>query len=126
MIYEKKCGVPRFESTEIFSKNKDYVTLIPVINEGERIYKELLRAYKADISDYTDIVICDGGSTDGSIDRDKLRKLNVNTILVKRDIGKQGAQLRMGIWWALERGYKGIITIDGNNKDSIEDIPAFI
>ena len=57
MIYEKKCGVPRFESTEIFSKNKDYVTLIPVINEGERIYKELLRAYKADISDYTDIVI---------------------------------------------------------------------
>lgn len=126
MIYEKKCGVPRFESTEIFSKNKDYVTLIPVINEGERIYKELLRAYKADISDYTDIVICDGGSTDGSIDRDKLRKLNVNTILVKRDIGKQGAQLRMGIWWALEREYKGIITIDGNNKDSIEDIPAFI
>ena len=32
----------------------------------------------------------------------------------------------MGIWWALERDYKGIITIDGNNKDSIEDIPKFI
>ena len=26
----------------------------------------------------------------------------------------------MGFWWALERGYEGIITIDGNNKDSIE------
>ena len=32
----------------------------------------------------------------------------------------------MGIWWALQRGYKGIITIDGNNKDSIEDVPCFI
>jgi hypothetical protein len=32
----------------------------------------------------------------------------------------------MGIWWALQRGYKGIITIDGNNKDSIEDVPRFI
>lgn len=25
-----------------------------------------------------------------------------------------------------QRGYKGIITIDGNNKDSIEDVPNFI
>lgn len=32
----------------------------------------------------------------------------------------------MGMWWALQRGYKGIITIDGNNKDSIEDVPHFI
>ncbi len=32
----------------------------------------------------------------------------------------------MGIWWAPRRGYKGIITIDGNNKDSIEDVPCFI
>ena len=32
----------------------------------------------------------------------------------------------MGIFWALERGYEGIITIDGNNKDSIEDVPSFI
>ena len=55
-----------------------------------------------------------------------MKALNVNTLLVKQDIGKQGAQLRMGIWWALDRSYKGIITIDGNNKDSIEDVPHFI
>jgi dolichol-phosphate mannosyltransferase len=45
---------------------------------------------------------------------------------VKKDTGKQGAQLRMGMWFALERGYDGVMTIDGNNKDSIEDIPKFI
>lgn len=32
----------------------------------------------------------------------------------------------MGIWWALQRGYKGVATIDGNNKDSIEDVLKFV
>ena len=126
MIYEKKNGVPKFECIEYAEKTKDYVVLIPIINEGERIIKELKRAYKYQIADYADIVICDGGSTDGCTEEKRLRQLRVNTLLVKQDAGKQGAQLRMGIWWALQRGYKGIITIDGNNKDSIEDVPRFI
>lgn len=125
MIYEKQSGVPRFECTEYNDKSKDYVVLIPIINEGDRIHKELYRAKKHGVSSFADIVICDGGSTDGCADEKKLRKLDVNTLLTKQDVGKQGAQLRMGIWWALQRGYKGIITIDGNNKDSIEDVPKF-
>lgn len=126
MIYEKRIGVPKFECTEYKEKTKDYVVLIPIINEGDRIHKELLRAKQYQVSNHADIVICDGGSTDGCTNEEKLKELDVNTLLVKQDAGKQGAQLRMGIWWALERGYKGIITIDGNNKDSIEDVPRFI
>lgn len=126
MFHNPKPGVPAFQCTEYQEKTKDYVLLIPIINEGDRILKELKRAYKYNVSDYADIVICDGGSTDGCTEEKKLRKLKVNTLLVKQDAGKQGAQLRMGFWWALERGYRGIITIDGNNKDSIEDVPRFI
>ncbi len=126
MIYEKQTGIPKFQSDEYHGKKKNYVVLIPIINEGERIEKELEKAQQHKISDYADIVICDGGSTDGCTEEIKLRQLDVNTLLVKQDVGKQGAQLRMGIWWALNRGYKGVITIDGNNKDSIEDIPKFI
>lgn len=126
MNYEKRQGVPRFECFEYRERQSEYCVLIPIINEGNRIHRELIRAYRANISSYADLVLCDGGSTDGSIEEKKLRKLNINTLLVKRDIGKQGAQLRMGIWWALQRGYQGILTIDGNNKDSIEDIPKFI
>lgn len=126
MIYERQTGVPKFECTEYEKKTKDYVVLIPIINEGDRIIKELDRASRNHVSDYADIVICDGGSTDGCTEETTLKRLNVNTLLVKQDAGKQGAQLRMGIWWALERGYQGIITIDGNNKDSIEDVPRFI
>lgn len=126
MVYEKQVGVPKFECIEYSERKKDYVVLIPIINEGERIIKELTRATENKVSDYADIVICDGGSTDGCTEESKLKELHVNTLLVKQDAGKQGAQLRMGIWWALERGYKGIITVDGNNKDSIEDVPHFI
>ena len=126
MIYQKQQGVPEFNCTEYREKSKDYVVLIPIINEGDRIIKELKRAYKYKVAEYVDIAICDGGSTDGCTEEVRLRKLKVNTLLVKMDTGKQGAQLRMGIWWALQRGYKGIITIDGNNKDSIEDVPRFI
>lgn len=126
MIFEKQDGVPKFDCSEYQEKCKAYVVLIPIINEGDRIIQELERAKAHNISSYADIVICDGGSTDGCTEEVRLRSLDVNTLLVKKDAGKQGAQLRMGIWWALERGYKGIITIDGNNKDSIEDVPRFI
>ncbi len=126
MIYERQCGVPKFRSEIFCHKRREYALLIPVINEGTRIQKELSRGKKYSISAYVDIIICDGGSSDESMDIDKLKRLDVNSILVKEDIGRQGAQLRMGIWWALERGYKGIITIDGNNKDSIEDVPRFV
>ena len=126
VVCERQNGVPRFECSEYEKKSKEYVVLIPIINEGDRIHMELSRAKNHSVSEYADIVICDGGSTDGCTDESILRKLDVNTLLVKRDTGKQGAQLRMGIWWALNRGYIGIITIDGNNKDSIEDVPHFI
>jgi glycosyltransferase involved in cell wall biosynthesis len=126
MIYEKQLGVPKFECMEYAEKTSDYCVLIPIINEGDRIHKELERAKNNKITSVADIIICDGGSKDGSTAAEQLQNLQVNTLLVKQDSGKQGAQLRMGIWWALQRGYKGIITIDGNNKDSIEDIPRFI
>lgn len=126
MRYEKQQGVPEFDCYEFFDKQNDYVLLIPVINEGDRIRAQLRRACNYGVSSHADIVICDGGSTDGSTGENILKSYSVNTLLIKRDVGKQGAQLRMGIWWALRRGYKGIITIDGNNKDSIEDVPRFI
>ncbi|MBP6127926.1 glycosyltransferase family 2 protein [Flavobacterium sp.] len=119
-------GVPKFLSTEIEERKTKYCLCIPIINEGERIHKQLQRAQQHGIDKLVDIIICDGDSTDGSTDSMQLKTLGVNTLLTKKDTGKQGAQLRMGFWFALARGYEGIITIDGNNKDSIESVPLFI
>lgn len=126
MLYEKQSGVPRFRADVFKEKLSDYVLLIPVINEGERIARELARAKENNIDKLVDIVVCDGGSTDNSLNEDKIKKLGVNSLLTKMDSGRQGAQLRMGIFWSLARKYQGILTIDGNDKDSIEDIPRFI
>ena len=119
-------GVPDYQGIEFNGKSSDYCLLIPVINEGARILTELGRAQRAGIDKLCDIVLCDGGSTDGSMKPETLQLYNVNTLLVKTGPGKQGAQLRMGIYFALQRDYKGILTIDGNNKDSIEDVPRFL
>ena len=116
----------RYTVAEFAPRRSDYCLLIPVINEGARILTELGRAQKAGVDRAADIILCDGGSTDGSMNPDTLKLYGVNTLLVKRSAGKQGAQLRMGLHFALNRGYKGVLTIDGNNKDSIEDVPRFV
>lgn len=126
MNYVNIDGVPDFHSEEYSNKLTKYCVCIPVINEGQRIEKELMRARNYGVDSVADIIICDGGSTDGSTDSEKLKMYGVNTLLVKDGKGKQSAQLRMGFWWALGRGYEGIITIDGNNKDSIENASDFI
>jgi len=124
MTYENVSGVPNFTSREFAPRNTKYCLLIPIINENGRITAELQTAKKHGVDKQCDIIICDGGSTDGCTN--DLAELGINTLLVKLGPGRQGAQLRMGLWFALERGYAGFITIDGNNKDSIEDVPAFI
>lgn len=119
-------GVPDFIQTDFFEKKSDYCLLIPVINENGRLAAELARAKAAGIAGLVDIAVCDGGSTDGSTAHGALQAAGVRSLLVKTGPGRQGAQLRTGIWWALGQGYEGILTIDGNNKDSIENIPRFI
>ena len=126
--YERKDlnGVPDFTAAEFEGRRSDYCLLIPVINEGARILTELGRAQTAGIDRVCDIVICDGGSTDGSMKHDTLQLYHVNTLLTKTGPGRQGAQLRMGLHFALARGYAGILTVDGNDKDSIESVPLFL
>lgn len=126
MLFEGIKGVPDFEVHEFSRKKNKYCLCIPVLNENGRIHLELQRAKNASIDQLIDIIICDGGSTDGSLDEKRLVELNVNSLLHIKGDGKLSGQLRMGFWWALTRDYGGIVTIDGNNKDSIESIPFFI
>lgn len=120
----KKWQVPSYEKIEIKPKKNKYCVCIPIINEGDRILRQLdrLKPFSSDI----DILILDGGSTDGSTEIDKLKERGVRSLLVKTGPGKLSAQLRMGYSYALEEGYEGIITVDGNGKDNVEAIPSFI
>ena len=54
------------------------------------------------------------------------RVIGVRGLLVKTAPGKLSAQLRCAYAFALDQGYEGIVTIDGNDKDDPEAIPRFI
>lgn len=116
--------IPEFDYKQIREKSSDYCVCIPVINEGERIQAQLHKLNS--IAKNVDVLICDGGSTDGSLGLEILSKQNVRGLLTKLGPGKLSAQLRMGYAFALDQGYKGIVTVDGNGKDSVENIPDFI
>jgi len=73
-----------------------------------------------------DIIIVDGGTTDGSLALDMLQDNGVRVLLVKTGSGKLSAQLRCAYAFALDQGYEGIVTIDGNDKDDPEGITKFI
>ncbi len=119
-------GVPDFTLAQFAERRRKYCLLIPVLNENGRLQKELQRARRAKVEQWVDILICDGGSSDGGTRHSVLKALGVRALLTKTGPGKQGAQLRCGIYWALEQGYEGVLTIDGNNKDSIEDVHRFV
>lgn len=103
-----------------------YMLLIPVINEGERLVALLSEIGKLGLQDQLDVVIVDGGSTDGSTSESVLRGAGVHALIVKRGVGKLGAQLRCGYAYTLRNGYSGVVTIDGNNKDDPSAVPLFL
>lgn len=118
--------VPAYEKQLWQGKQHDYCVIIPVINEGERIRNLLTRMAAINVASYADIIIVDGGSKDGSLELEFLKRLSVSGLLLKTGPGKLSAQLRCGYAFALEQGYQGIVTIDGNDKDDPDAIPTFI
>lgn len=115
--------VPAYRRIEFAARRSEYCVGIPVINEGQRLTGQLERMTHLQLA--SDIVIGDGGSSDGSNDPDLLRGLGVRTLLIKTGPGKLSAQMRMLFAYAIEQGYSGVILIDGNGKDGVEAIPKF-
>lgn len=118
--------VPSFEIPLFVGRQHDYCVVIPVLNEGERIRNLLKKIAALRICEVADIVIVDGGSTDGVLELDFLQKHDVRGLLVKTSSGRLSAQLRCAYAFALDQGYEGILTIDGNDKDDPEAIPRFV
>lgn len=118
--------VPAMEVPLWLGKQRPYCVVIPVINEGERIKSLLKRMEASKVPAIADIVIVDGGSADGSLELEALQRVGVRGLVVKTGSGKLSAQLRCAYAFALDKGYEGVVTIDGNDKDDPEAIPRFV
>jgi glycosyltransferase involved in cell wall biosynthesis len=118
--------VPKARCLVSYPRRTEHCIVIPVINEGEKIRRQLKRMHELGLPGRADILVADGGSTDGSLAPEFLASVGVRALLVKEDAGKLSAQLRIAYAFALREGYRGIVTVDGNGKDSVESIPLFL
>ncbi len=123
-LREMTWQVPAFNVLELGARRSSMLVVVPVIDEGERIARQL--AKMEGLAREVDVIIADGGSKDGSLSEQHLRSRNVRALLTKTGPGKLSAQMRMAMAWGLDQGYAGFVFIDGNDKDDPSAIPAFV
>ncbi len=117
-------SVPEHDRHLFGPRRHRYAVAVFCINENGRIRAQLARM--APLAEAVDIIVADGGSSDGSLALETLGEFHLRALLIKRGAGKLSAQMRMAIGFALEEGYDGLIVVDGNGKDDIAAIPRFV
>ena len=115
---------PKFTVEELSPRRHPFALCVFLINEGARIQSQL-RKMKP-LADHVDIILADGGSTDGALAPELLKKCGVCTLLTKQGPGRLSAQMRMAMAHCMERGYEGVIVVDGNDKDDTAAVPLFV
>ena len=116
--------VPAADVHVFAPRRTKYCVCIPVLNEGERFRRQL--AAMRTIAQSVDVLIADGGSTDGSTNHAILRDHGIRALVVLRQPEGLSSQLRAVYACALQEGYEGIVTIDGNDKDDPAEIARFL
>ena len=115
---------PKSECHTFHAKQAPYALIVGVYNEGDAFIRQLeaLQPYR----NLADILIADGGSTDGATAPVGLRG-KACCLLVNTDAQRGlSVQYRIALRYALEQGYEGVVMMDGNGKDGPDAIPAFI
>ena len=121
-----KPQVPEFSEHVFREKRNKYCLLIPLLNEGERYFSQARKMKELGIFDKVDVIICDAGSTDGTTDLQWLVEMGHRALLTRHGKGRQSTDMRMGYWWALQQGYEGFCSVDGNDKDDTSAVDQLI
>ena len=116
--------IPRFRAVQLVPKRRDYAVIIPVLNEGIRLHKQLTKMHELRCP--VDIILADGPSSDGSTDPDVIETLGVGAIVALDEQGGYSSSIRAALACALHWRYRGVIFVDGNNKDGVEAIERFV
>ena len=98
----------------------NFAVLVPCLNEGERLVKTVMDL-ENELSNDFDLILIDGGSTDGSIQQVIRTPLKILQSILITNAGK-------GLSFDLHAGFKEVVdkyeyvmTLDGNNKDDAQN-----
>ncbi len=97
---------------------KNILALIPAYNEAERITPTIQRTLQ-----YLPVLVVDDGSTDHT---PSLAKTAGAAVLSQRPNQGKGAALRAGFFYAFERGYDAVVTLDADGQHDPAEIPKFM
>ncbi len=93
--------------------------LIPIHNESRTIGKIVASLRKKG----SDVLVIDDGSTDGG--GELAREKGAIVLRHPQKEGK-GRSLREGFAYILQKGYEGVITMDGDGQHAVDDVDAFL
>jgi glycosyltransferase involved in cell wall biosynthesis len=124
LLRSRSWSVPDFTLSEWGERRSLFALCVFVLNEGERIRTQLERMQS--LRSQIDLVVADGGSSDGAVAPEFLAGQRVRALLTKHGPGRLSAQMRMALAYTMARGYEGVVVIDGNNKDDPSAVPAFV
>lgn len=112
--------MPERMSAEPPVAHRDTVAVvIPALNEALRIRGVVEGA----LAECANVIVIDDGSDDGTADA--IADLPVTVLRHPQRMGK-GASLRDGFAEALQRGFTGIVTMDGDGQHAAVDIPRLL
>ena len=97
----------------------DIAVLVPALNESLRIREVVQGA----LEQCPNVIVVDDGSTDGTHER--IADLPVILLRHARRMGK-GESLRDGFREAARRGWRGVLTMDGDGQHSASDLPRLL
>lgn len=97
----------------------DIAVVIPALNEELRIRDVVTGA----LAQCPHVIVVDDGSDDGTVAA--IADLPVTVIRHARRLGK-GAGLRDGFAEAMRRGFRGVVSMDGDGQHSADDIPRLL
>lgn len=97
--------------------------LIPCLNEGNRLL-ETVKNLEEELGNKFDLILIDGGSTDGSINKVLNLPLEILQCVI---ITNKGHGLSFDLYLGFEEvanKYKYVMTLDGNNKDDVKNLKS--
>lgn len=122
-MYEK--DIPPAKVTTFLPADHPYLVFIFSYNEGAKLATQLS---KFPVSNRAfDIMLGDDGSTDNSISQDLTEKFRIRGVVrLTRNMGLS-ANIKAGLnWYFQENRYRGVVMMNGNDKDGPEAIPHFL